>query len=480
MRGLWSTIALVVVLAGLGAYIYFVDSKRPAGGIEEKQKVFSVEADKIEEITLTSENETSTLRKTDGTWKLTAPVAADANQTEVSSLTSNLASLEVNRVVDENASNLAEFGLANPRIAISFKGQGGVSGQLHLGDKTATQSDVYAVKPGEKRVFLVSSFQETTFAKKPFDLRDKRVLNFERDKVDSIEIVQAGETPIQLARSGSEWVIKQPVQVSGDYGAVEGLLTKLSSANMTKIVEGDPSAKTAEGAASAKTAEGGASAPPASSGLAKYGLEKPAVTVTLGAGSARATLALGKEEEGAVFARDQSRGTIFTVEPSLATDLKKPVGDYRDKDLFEFRSFNAARVRLTRGTDTFEFQKVAGSGENAAEKWQRVASSGGAATDVDSTKMDDLLSKLTGLRAQSFKPTHEGTGLDKPGLVVSASYDGGKFERVRLAKPAKEAYGSRDGAPGAAVLDASAYDEVLKALDAVVTPAPAPPAAPAK
>jgi hypothetical protein len=478
MRGLWSTIALVVVLAGLGGYIYFVDSKRPAGGIEEKQKVFSVEADKIEEITLTAENETSTLRKADGTWKLTAPVAADANQTEVSSLTSNLASLEVNRVVDENASNLAEFGLASPRIAIAFKGQGGVSGQLHLGDKTATQSDVYAVKPGEKRVFLVSSFQETTFAKKPFDLRDKRVLNFERDKVDSIEIVPAGETPIQLARSGSEWLIKQPVQVSGDYGAVEGLLTKLSSANMTKIVEGDAStpANTEAGGASGKTAEGGASAPPAGSALVKYGLDKPAVTVTLGAGSARATLALGKEEEGAVFARDQSRGVIFTVDPTLATDLKKPVGEYRDKDLFESRSFNAARIRITRGSDTYEFQKVAGSGENATEKWQRVASGGGAATDVEGAKFDDLLSKLTALRAQSFKPTQDSTGLDKPALVVSASYDGGKFERVRLAKPATEAYGSRDGAPGAAVLEASAYDEVFKALDAVV----APPAAPAK
>ena len=30
MRGLTSTLLLVVVLAGLGAYIYFVDSKKPA------------------------------------------------------------------------------------------------------------------------------------------------------------------------------------------------------------------------------------------------------------------------------------------------------------------------------------------------------------------------------------------------------------------------------------------------------------------
>ena len=33
MRGLTSTLLLVVVLAGLGGYIYFVDSKRPASDI---------------------------------------------------------------------------------------------------------------------------------------------------------------------------------------------------------------------------------------------------------------------------------------------------------------------------------------------------------------------------------------------------------------------------------------------------------------
>ncbi len=458
MRRLWSTMALVVVLAGLGAYIYFVDSKRPVSSIEEKQKVFAVEADKIQEITIRSGDETSTLRKVDGTWKMTAPVDADVDQTEISSLTSNLASLEINRVIEENAPNLGEFGLANPRIEVSFKGENDTAGQIQIGDKTATQSDLYAVKPGEKRVFVISSYQETTLAKKPFDLRDKRVLKFERDKVDSVEIAQGGPTAIGLARTGSDWVVKSPVEARGDYSAIEGLLTKLSSANMTKLVEpsaSDPAVFT------------------------KYGLDKPAVTVTLGAGSARATLVLGKEEEGAVYARDQSRGMVFAVDPTLATDLKKAVDEYRDKDLFEFRNFNAARLRIVRGADTSEFQKVAGTGENAAEKWQRVTP-GGSPTDVDTVKMDDLLTKLTGLRAQSFDATLQGSVLEKPALVVSASYDQGKFERVRFAKTGADALAAREAEAGAAKLDATAYDDLIKAFDAVLAPTPPTPPTPPK
>jgi hypothetical protein len=453
MRGLTSTILLVVVLAGLGGYIYFVESERPATGIEPRDKVFTVEADAIEEITLTSGGETSTLRKTDGSWKLTAPQAVDADQTEVSSLTSNIASLEVNRVVDENASDLATYGLAKPAIQLSFKAANGVTGALNLGDKTATSSDIYAVKPGETRVFVVSAFQESTFSKKPFDLRDKRVLQFERDKVDSLEVSLGGPTALQLARAGSDWVVKAPVQSRADYSAVEGLLTKLSTTNMTKMVE-----------ASAKD--------PAV--LGKYGLDKPAATVTLGAGSTRATLALGREESGAVYARDQSRDMVFAVDPSLLTDVKKPVDDYRDKDLFEFRGFNAARLRIARGAETFEFQKVPG-GEGAVDKWQRVAA-GGSATDLDSVKMDDFLSKLSALRAQSYVDAPVETGLDAPTLVASVSYDQGKFERVRFGMVNADVFAQRDGEAGAAKLDAQGYKDMMAALDAVLAP-PAPAAA---
>jgi hypothetical protein len=120
MRRLINMLVLAVLLGGLGAYIYFVDSKRPAGGgLPEKEKVFTVEADKLEEITVTSDNETTTLRKVDGVWRTTAPVQAEADQSAVSSLTSGLSSLEMNRVVEENATNLGEYGLTTPRITVA-------------------------------------------------------------------------------------------------------------------------------------------------------------------------------------------------------------------------------------------------------------------------------------------------------------------------------------------------------------------------
>jgi hypothetical protein len=248
-----------------------------------------------------------------------------------------------------------------------------------------------------------------------------------------------------VARSGSDWAVKQPIQARGDYSAIEGVLTRLSSASMTKLV--DPNSPE------------------------DFGLEKPSASVTVGAGSTRATLDLGAERDGAVFARDRARDLLFAVEPSLVTDLKKSVDDLRNKDLFEFRTFNVLRLRVVRGNDAYEFQKVAGSGETP-DKWQRVVD--GKPVDVDTTKMEDLLSKLSALRAQSFNPTTNAAGNVPPALVASASYDTNKFERVRFIKGEKEVFATRDGEPGAAVVDSTAYDETVKALDAVIAPPPPP------
>ena len=37
-------------------------------------------------------------------------------------------------------------------------------------------------------MFLIAAFQETTFNKSTFDLRDKTLLKFERDKVDGVDV----------------------------------------------------------------------------------------------------------------------------------------------------------------------------------------------------------------------------------------------------------------------------------------------------
>ena len=72
MRGLRSTILLVALVAGIGAYAYFVTSKKPdPNAPPAKERVFKgVDADGITDLTVKAESgDTTTLKKENGVWK---------------------------------------------------------------------------------------------------------------------------------------------------------------------------------------------------------------------------------------------------------------------------------------------------------------------------------------------------------------------------------------------------------------------------
>jgi hypothetical protein len=435
MRGLKSTIALAVILVALIGYIYFVESKKPASGEETKEKVFTVVSDQIEELRIkAASGETSHLRKGTKGWELIEPTQAKADSSEMSSITSNLSSVEMQRVV-ENPGDTAQYGLNPARVDVAFRTKGEKDFRhLNIGEKTPTGGDLYATKPGDKRVFLISSFLDSTFNRTPFDLRDKTILAFERDKVDSLEVVK-GTTTMQFAHAGTDWKIVKPISVRADYGAIEGLVTRLSSGQMKKLVATD------------------------ATDLKPYGLDPPALTATVSTGSSRASLALGKTEDDATYARDISRPLIFTVEKSLGTDLEKDVSEYRRKDVFDFRSFNANRAEIHRGADTSTFEKT--KDKDGKDIWRS-----GVGKTADTAKVEDMLTKFSNLRAQSFE-TAPNPALKTPAVTVTVKFDDSKTETVTLARSGSDVYASRADEPGSAKLETTPYEDAIKALDAL-------------
>ena len=434
MRGVRSLIALVVVAAGLGAYLYFVEAKKEPGSDKKLEKVFTgVAADKIDQLTIKPESgDRTTVQKQSGSWQLTQPVTAKADEAEVSGITSGLSSLEVQRVVDEKPADLKEYGLAPPRIEVSFKA-GGQSRALQIGQKTPTGTDLYAKVPDNPRVFLISSYLDSTFNRSTFDLRDKGILRVERDKVDSLEITTP-DHELKFAKNGPEWKIASPTAARADFSAVEGLVGRLNTAQMKAL--------TAQNATDLK----------------EYGLDKPDVVVKIGAGSAQASLAIGKSAgEGVVYAKDMSRPMVFTIESALADELKKGVDDYRLKDLFDARSFNTTRVQVVRNGQTLAFEKN-------GDKWKQVSP---AAKDADGAKIDSFISAVSNARAASFVDSIKDTGLDKPELTVTLKTDEGKQEQVSFARHESEVFAQRGGEPGAAKVDSATYDGIVKALDAL-------------
>lgn len=451
MRGLKSTIALVVVLGGLGAYIYFVTSKMPEGGApaadaKKQEKVFtSLAADKIEEVKVsTAAGDTTTLKKDGTAWKITQPSAMTASDSEVSQLTSALGQVEIVRVIDEHPSNLNDYGLSNPRVEVDFKAAGDKEyRRLFIGEKTPTGGDFFAKRNDDKKVFLIAASNDTSFNRTTFDFRDKTLIKFDREKVDALDVTAGGKT-MAIAKDGGEWKMSKPVQTSADFGSVEGLVGRLQTVQMKSIV--------------ADTAS------PAD--LKKYGLDKPEATVNIGLGSARATLLFGgKAADTTVYARDASKPSVVTVESALLDDMRKSADDYRRKDVFQFRPFNATHIEITRNGQTIALERTRGQGENAPDKWKRVTPTAG---DLDKEKSDNLLGKLSNIRVTSFVDATAKTGLDKPAMTVVVKFDDGKKEdRATFGQVGNDVYVSRPNEVGAAKIDKADFDDVIKMLDEI-------------
>src|SRR5258708_27659236 len=238
MKGLRSFLALLAVAAVLAGYLYY-DSKREPGGQKKQDKVFAgVLSDKIDRVTVKSAGgDQTTVEKQGAAWQMTQPAPAAADAAELSGITSNLASLEIQRVVDEQASDMKQYGLDPARIEVTFK-FAGKEQKLLLGQKTPTGSDLYARTLDKPRVFLVSSYLESTFNKSSFDLRDKTILKIDREKVDRMEIETPDRT-VKVAKQGADWKIAAPVDARADFGAVEGIIGRLNTAPMKSVAAAD-------------------------------------------------------------------------------------------------------------------------------------------------------------------------------------------------------------------------------------------------
>jgi hypothetical protein len=435
MKGIRSFLVLLVIAAGLGVFLFY-DSKREPGDGKKLEKLFAdAKSDKIDQVTVKSvSGDKTTVQKQAGGWQITQPAPVPADEAELSGITSNLASLEVQRVVDEQPADVKQYTLDPARIEVTFK-QDGKERTLLLGQKTPTGSDIYAKVPDTARVFLVSSFLESTFNKSSFDLRDKTILKIDREKVDRMEI-ETPERTLKVAKQGAEWRITSPVEARADFGAVEGIIGRLNTTPM-KSVAAD------------------------AANLAEYGLDKPAATVRVTSGSAQAGLAIGKSAgDGVVYAKDLSRPLVFTVESALFDELKKPAADFRVKDLFDGRSFNTTRVEVVRAGQTMTFERAKGQ-----DGWKQITP---APKPADAAKVDAVLTALASARATSFVDSIAGTGLESPELTVALAYeDGQKHEKVAFSRKGADVYARREGDAAAAKIDATALDGIVKALDAL-------------
>ena len=166
-------------------------------------------------------------------------MTAKPDDAEVSGLTTNLSTLEMQSVVDENPADLKEYGLAEPRVVVYLQSRrAGArrsrSGRRHRRGATTTRS-----ARNDKKVFLIASYLDSTFNRKTFDLRDKTAIRVDRDKLDASRSLRPNAR-CASPRPNSEWQLTAPTPGRADFSAVEGLVGRIAGLQMKAIAEAEP------------------------------------------------------------------------------------------------------------------------------------------------------------------------------------------------------------------------------------------------
>src|ERR1700739_1751660 len=233
-----SLIVATFVFLVLAGTLYWSGHRKPTAEAAKASADTPPTILKLDESTITrielkkKDGEPIVLAKSNsGVWHITEPRPFNTDQRTVSSALSSLSSLNSERLVDDQAADLKQYGLDPPALEVDITEKDNKSQKLLIGDDTPTGSAVYATLAGDPRVFTMASYNKTSIDKNLDDLRDKRLLTVNTDEISRLELLRKNQT-IEFARDKGEWQILKPKPPRADNFQVDELARKLTGARM--------------------------------------------------------------------------------------------------------------------------------------------------------------------------------------------------------------------------------------------------------
>jgi hypothetical protein len=449
MRGPFLRTGIAVAVLAVLGYFAWRESQKEPGAADKKAKVLTFERAKVKELRLQHAGGAEIKALRQGTfWRLATPLDAPAGASEIESLLVGFESLEVQEVVAETPGALAPYGLDPVKLSASLTLDGAAAPlTVLLGDATPDKSALYAKLPDQARLFLIPFHLASALDKQVLDLRDRDLLHVQRDAVRSLDVA-GPEGDFRLARDAQgEWAIVAPLKTQAGRWSVDSLVGLLEGLRWDSVA--------AENA----------------SELGPFGLDKPTRRVTIGlADGSTKRLELGSIlPDKKVHAREGSSAFVAVIPPALVDDLAKGFGELRAKRLMDVSTFDVESLDVRVDGQARSYARTTTKSKDGVEtsQWKQ---STPAAKDLETTKVEDVLFKLTGLETQAFVDHPKSAadyGLDSPELTVTLKLSGGRTRSVTIGRKDGVAHARRDGDDAVLRLDAAKLDEALKELRAL-------------
>lgn len=418
------------------------DATKPVADFRDKT-LLAFDRAAVTGFEIVTRDDTLVVEHVDRGWKLTRPAALPADTDTISDLFDKLGTAKVKSFVAEAPRSLEPYGLERPvRLSIhTGKDKERATKSILLGRIDAATKGVYAMRPGESSVLLLPDDIWTALPKTVAVLRDKVVVDFDRDKLTRLEL----ETPkgkVTLTREKDRWRITAPEALPADRVEVGAVLARLRELRAQGFLTDD------------------------ASGVARY-LGRPEVRVALtGEGAGEPTtvlLAPSPERRGgqpSAYAAVAGRGPVVLVDAKALGELARSVTELRDRTLLGgLEPKDVKRIQARGGGKSVVVERTGDT------EWKTVEPTKGSAR---SAKVEDLLYALRGLRWREIaSPAGQDAakyGLDAPALEVTLNRaDGTEIATLMVGKrEAERAWVRLKTAPTIYAVDAKQLGELPK------------------
>lgn len=415
------------VLAALGGVLYWSNHHKPAetvqAAVDTPPKILSLNDSDVNRVELKKKDGADlVLQKQDRKWQITSPQQLRADDSAVSGMISSLSSLSSDRLVEDKADNVAQFGLSSPALEVDVSGKNDTH-KLLIGDDTPTGGGSYAKLESDPRIFTIASYTKSNIDKSVNDLRDKRLVTAEPDKVSRIDLNANGQQ-LEFGRNKDQWQILKPKPLRADSFAVDELVRKLTDAKMDLTSDDQKKAASA------------------------FAAGKPVATAVLTTDSGNQELQVRKNKDD-YYAKSSIVAGVYKVSTDVGEGLNKKLDDFRNKKLFEFGYTDPDRIEIRKDSKPYFLTK-------GNDDWWS-----GDGKKFDLASAEAVLDKLRDLQATKFVDSGFGTPILE---AYISSNNGKRVEKVQISKSGTAYIAKRENDPSLYVLDSKAVDELQKAV----------------
>lgn len=303
-----NTLFLAVLLIALGGYVYFFELSKGDKG--KPEKLIDFKPDEAAGIDLTYPNRAIQIQKDpSGKWKLTQPVRADADDSTVGSLLAALAASDLKRTLEKKpgAADLKNFGLDSPAVQVSITLKNGLTlPPLSVGAKTPLGDSAYVRRGSDPAVYLTSGALVLALEKQPNELRDKTIVAFPAEQVTKLALETPGQALVLVKGEKEQWMIEAPVKKTARTDAVNEYLAALARLRAKTFADDQ------------------------STDLKKYGLDRPALKISIDGkdGKNLAALQVGGKSADGYYARAEGSPAVYTIDEIFYPMLRKQPADF--------------------------------------------------------------------------------------------------------------------------------------------------------